>query len=393
MTEPNASAPARRPARGARWWEPRPGRSRGRTGWWERPGLSPSQERLFRTGTSILLILIVGGWSYALALTLIEGEPPPLTGRVTANPFAADAPQELVFLVDAALQPFVERAMGESGEVYIMVPQLGDTIVIPPGLPPDAAVGFTPADAEGGVLPAEVSPEGVVDAPQQPGIWNVVVSARGAIRTVPGVSVLTLVPLTDRRGGRIGSYLIGEWPTERRPRAGFEPPRGLVRVTPENMNMPVSRHFKLGDFLTKGQDNVWPKYVAISPRLLDKLELTIQELERLGHPVENVGVISGFRTPHYNMAGGDPRGRGALSRHMYGDAMDFYIDNNRDGRMDDLNGDGRVDIRDAQIIARAAEAVERRYPHLIGGIGIYRPNPGAHSGFVHLDTRGFRARW
>jgi hypothetical protein len=76
---------------------------------------------------------------------------------------------------------------------------------------------------------------------------------------------------------------------------------------------------------------------------------------------------------------------------MYGDAMDWFVDNDGDGRMDDLNGDGRVDIEDADH-ARAAERVERRYPHLVGGIG-HLPPTSAHAGFVHLDTRGYRARW
>jgi hypothetical protein len=222
------------------------------------------------------------------------------------------------------------------------------------------------------------------------------VQTRGALRAVPDLLVLAPVPAGEIRGGRIGSYLIGEWPTRRTGRAAgpaYDPPRGLVQVTPQNMNLPVSRHFVLGDFLTKGQDDVWPKYVVISPRLLDKLELTIQELEAAGVTVTNVGVVSGFRTPHYNMRGGDPRGRGALSRHMYGDAADIFIDNNRNGQMDDLNGDGRVDIRDSRMIAEAAERVERRYPHLVGGIGVYPPRRGAHSGFVHIDTRGYRARW
>jgi uncharacterized protein YcbK (DUF882 family) len=155
----------------------------------------------------------------------------------------------------------------------------------------------------------------------------------------------------------------------------------------------VSTHFQLQDFLTKGQEGVWPKYVALSTRLLDKLELTLQELERNGHPVEDVFVISGFRTPWYNASGGNTQGRGALSRHMYGDAADIAIDNNGDRCMDDLNGDGRADVRDARIIADAAEAVERTHPHLIGGIGIYRPEPGSHCGMVHIDTRGNRARW
>jgi uncharacterized protein YcbK (DUF882 family) len=130
----------------------------------------------------------------------------------------------------------------------------------------------------------------------------------------------------------------------------------------------------------------------MSPRLLDKLELTIDALEAMGHPVVDVGVISGFRTPTYNVSGGDPRGRGALSRQMYGDAMAHYIYNDGDGRMDDLKGDGRVDSGDGRVIVQAAERVEKEHPSLIGGIGLYRPT-GAHSGFVHIDTRGYRARW
>jgi hypothetical protein len=78
---------------------------------------------------------------------------------------------------------------------------------------------------------------------------------------------------------------------------------------------------------------------------------------------------------------------------MYGDAIDFYIDNDRDGRMDDLNGDGRVDLADLRIVVQAAERVERRFPELVGGIGVYPPRRGAHSGFIHIDARGTRARW
>ena len=158
------------------------------------------------------------------------------------------------------------------------------------------------------------------------------------------------------------------------------------------MSTPVSEHFVLGDFLTKGQTDVWPKYVVLSPRLLDKLELTVQELESKGIQVTDVGIISGFRTPWYNAHGGNPEGRASLSRHMYGDAMDVYIDSDGDKGMDDLNGDGRVDVADARVLAAAADAVEKAHGNLIGGIGVYRPT-GAHRGFVHIDTRGYRARW
>jgi hypothetical protein len=165
-----------------------------------------------------------------------------------------------------------------------------------------------------------------------------------------------------------------------------------VRVSPDQLDLPISRHLRVRHVITKGQHDVWPKYVLISPRLLDKFELTVDELNETGTPVDRIGVISGFRTPSYNEGGGETSGRGALSRHMYGDAIDWFVDNDGDGRMDDLNHDGKIDTNDGRLIAQAAERVERRYPELIGGIGLYRPT-GAHAGFVHIDTRGYRARW
>ena len=154
----------------------------------------------------------------------------------------------------------------------------------------------------------------------------------------------------------------------------------------------VSEHFRLGDFLTKDQPNVWPKYLVLDLRLVDKLELLIAALREAGHPVKGLHVMSGFRTPAYNALDVGPGNRSAISRHIYGDAADVYPDDDGDGQIDDLNGDGRVDLADARIVAEAAEDVERKYPELAGGIGIY-PATAAHGPVVHVDTRGTRARW
>ena len=120
-------------------------------------------------------------------------------------------------------------------------------------------------------------------------------------------------------------------------------------------DLPVSDHLTLGQFLTKDQVEVWPKYVALDLRLIDKLELVIQDLEQRGIKVEHMSVMSGFRTPRYNHSGGNTAGRANLSRHMYGDAADVFVDNDRNGNMDDINGDGRVDRRDAETLAQARE--------------------------------------
>ncbi|HYW49804.1 MAG TPA: hypothetical protein VE861_04310, partial [Gemmatimonadaceae bacterium] len=124
----------------------------------------------------------------------------------------------------------------------------------------------------------------------------------------------------------------------------------------------------------------------------DKLELTLDELQRMGHPVAHMKVMSGFRHPHYNAQGVGKGGRAVESRHQYGDAADVLADNDRDGRMDDLNGDGRVNGKDSELIARAVERVESAHPELIGGMGRYHAT-NAHGPFVHIDVRGNAARW
>jgi uncharacterized protein YcbK (DUF882 family) len=202
-----------------------------------------------------------------------------------------------------------------------------------------------------------------------------------------------LLPFTAKRDGNIGSYRVGFWPGERAGRiTGFAPPLGFIEVTRENQDTRLSEHFRLRDFLTKDQHSVWPKYLVVREELIDKLELIIQELNESGYPVRRLVVMSGFRTPQYNQRGVGAGGRASTSRHQYGDAADVFVDDNGDGRMDDLNGDGRVDHRDAQIILEAAERVERRYPELVGGVGVYRAN-SAHGPFAHVDVRGRRARW
>jgi uncharacterized protein YcbK (DUF882 family) len=355
---------------------------------WERTGLTAAQRHYLDLGLASLVVLLLFGWTYTAADALRTGDAPQIARRIAANPtpFSPNAPPNAAFLIDAALRQLVsvDELRGHSGEVRVVVRQPGEAAGIVDSLPAGVQPGYRPI---GGADTSLVTSGSA--APEEPGLWNVLLQARGAIRAIPDISLVTLVPRSTVRGGRLGSYRLGSWPEEK---GIYTPPSGFVRVTQENMNTYVSEHIQLKDFLTKGQEGVWPKYVAMSTLLLDKLELTFQELEREGHPVTNVFAVSGFRTPSYNESGGDPSGRAGLSRHMYGDAMDVAIDNDHDGLMDDLNGDGRVNTKDARILALAAQRVEQKYPDLVGGIGIYAPT-GGHHGFVHVDTRGYRARW
>jgi hypothetical protein len=226
-----------------------------------------------------------------------------------------------------------------------------------------------------------------------------------SVARTPGVHVLrdssrsslftfiTLRPFSDKVKGRLGGYRMGYWPFERRKvrseaYAGLD---GFIEVTRENQDTQVSEHFRLRDFLTKDQRDVWPKYLVLDTKLVDKLELIIDDLVGRGYDVRHVSVMSGFRTPQYNQKGVG-RGRADASRHQYGDAADVFVDNDRDGRMDDLNRDGRIDTRDARILLGAVDRVEAEYPGLVGGAGVYGATR-AHGPFTHIDARGSRARW
>jgi len=205
---------------------------------------------------------------------------------------------------------------------------------------------------------------------------------------------VNLVPFTEKKKGMLGTYRMGSWPAEQRKVAAdrYGNPAGFIQVTPENQNTRISEHFRLRDFLTKDQSTVWPKYLVLQENLVDKLELLIGALNSRGVKVTRMSVMSGFRTPQYNERGVGAGGRAQNSRHQYGDAADVFVDNDGNGGMDDLNGDGRVNTADARYLAKVVEEVEQDHPSLTGGVGIYSAT-SAHGPFVHVDVRGVKARW
>ncbi|HLB09951.1 MAG TPA: D-Ala-D-Ala carboxypeptidase family metallohydrolase [Gemmatimonadaceae bacterium] len=207
-------------------------------------------------------------------------------------------------------------------------------------------------------------------------------------------SLITMLPFSAKLRGRIGTYRMGNWPYEHRaPRtSGDANPEGFIEVTADNESTYVSDHFRLSDFLTHDQQDTWPKYLVLNEKLVDKLELVIDDLNAHGVRVDHLSVMSGFRTPEYNVQGVGKGGRARDSRHQYGDAADVFVDNDGSGRMADLNHDGRVNYRDAQVIRDAVDRVEAAHPELVGGVGVYRGN-SMHGPFAHIDARGVRARW
>lgn len=203
---------------------------------------------------------------------------------------------------------------------------------------------------------------------------------------------ITLKPWRDKLGSHINTYHVGWWPGENgRMSEHYANPAGFIEVTPAVADLQLSTHFRLADFITHDQERIWPKYVVLREELLDKLELVLLMLQAQGVPTRHVVVLSGFRTPQYNRRASF-EGAAYASRHQYGDAADLIIDADRNGRMDDLNRDGVVNFQDTDVIRRAVELVERKYPDLVGGLGLYHAT-GPRGPFAHIDVRGTRARW
>ncbi len=237
-------------------------------------------------------------------------------------------------------------------------------------------LGGADSAVQGGVLTQALR------APQQPGFYRLALETAGGVSRVlvDGPALAVLVPFEEKQGTTLNGYRIGRYIGERR--ADGKRPNGFLEVGPNDLELRVSEHLQVKDFLTHDGSTVWPRYVALEPALLDKLELVVAAIARArGGLLDSrltIDVHSGFRTPLHNRR---VPNSARDSRHQYGDAADIAID---------ADGNGRINSRDLALIARAVEQVEMMYPELQGGLGVY--TLGASS-YVHIDVRGQSVRW
>jgi hypothetical protein len=249
------------------------------------------------------------------------------------------------------------------------------------------AGGRLTATAGGGSLREEGVDRWSWVAPGEPGFHAVrIVSSQP--RDTMHLTFMVARPAHDVRDGSLNGYAIGRYqPRPASMPAAYEPPRGFVEARPEDYDILVAPNFRLGQFLCKQPGD--PQYLLASARLLIKLGTLLDAVNEAGYATPALTVMSGFRTPAYNRAIGNATD---FSRHLWGDAADVYVDNDGDGDMDDLNGDGRRDLQDARWLAGVAERMMAREPGLTpGGLSVYRRNP-VHGPFLHVDARGQRAR-
>jgi hypothetical protein len=230
-------------------------------------------------------------------------------------------------------------------------------------------------------------------APQTPGVHKVDVHLR-ADAAVTGyqtisIQLLVMVPAQHISNGYLNGYRVGQYPPALKNLSSYQAPGGFIEVTVKNQNLRISPNFTLGQFLCK-QKGGFPKYLALKPTLLNKLEELLLDVNARSITTPTFAVMSGYRTPYYNQAIKNVPN----SYHIYGGAADIYIDVDGDGAMDDINRDGIQNQADATLLYEWADSLAARHnrPDLVGGVGEYT-STSAHGPFVHIDVRGVPARW
>ena len=114
-------------------------------------------------------------------------------------------------------------------------------------------------------------------------------------------------------------------------------------------------------------------YWLLDKRILYKVIELQDELEKMGHNRNAMFLRSGHRHPRRN----DEVGGATKSQHLSGKAVDISVQ--------DINRDGKYTEADKKIVLDLAE---NKIIKNSGGVGLY---PGTRA--VHLDIRGYRARW
>jgi hypothetical protein len=251
----------------------------------------------------------------------------------------------------------------------------------------DSTVGYT-AEAAAGRLARLGASRWRWTAPETKGLYPIRVRDSVSGETVT-LNAFVLVPMPT--AATIAGFMVGQYQDQPlRGDPAYARPVGFVEVTEENRETLVAPHFTLGQFVSK-QAGGFPTYLVLRERLLLKLEMLLEEVRSARIPATTFRILSGYRTPFYNRSIGNET---RYSRHVYGDAADIYVDEDEDGMMDDLNGDGKSTLDDARVLGEVIEALSEKswFQPFEGGLGLYGANR-LHGPFVHVDVRGYPARW
>ncbi len=243
-------------------------------------------------GWTLSRVAVVGLFAIGVAALVIANPPATLFSTV----FGSD---------DARAGPKITTsagAFGESGEVRLQVRMPGELFDFPieiDGMDASRSYLWVKAADSSAVVEASPLTGTTVKAPLFAGLFRLAIVTESGRHVVDSIVVAVLVPFSTKLGSTLNGYRIGRYRWERLGGDATPPPVGFLQVLPEDIGLQVSAHVRLGDFLTHDNQDVWPRYIALDPRILDKIasvftDLGVKDFEM---PMD---VSSGFRTPLYN---------------------------------------------------------------------------------------------
>lgn len=224
-------------------------------------------------------------------------------------------------------------------------------------------------------------------APDRSGLTRLTISDEGT--QLMQLNIFVMTPADSLVNGAIEGYRIGDYPPPLDDSPVYLPPDGFIRVTRDMLGVNLSPNFKLGQFVEQ-QDGRYPKYVVLRERLLLKLEAFLEYLNEVEISAESLSVVRGYITPVVNQRLGGMRD----SRHIYGGAATFIVDNDNDGRMDDIDRNGTLNRADGVALFDLADELFYRpgKEYLKGGLYLY-DDASLNTTLLMMDARGFRKRW
>lgn len=230
-------------------------------------------------------------------------------------------------------------------------------------------------------------------APQKKGHYSISIKVRGSNKRESEIklNVFVLHPFEEKEGQYLEGFKIGNYPEIPADKKDhYSKPDGFFKIDESNLELNLTPHFKVKQFLTNQSDKL-PQYIAIQESLLLKLEYLLAEVNNSGIKADTFGIVSLYRSPYFNKKIGNNTD---LSRHIFGDAADIFIDNTGNEWMDDLNGDGHSSLSDAEILYDLAVNLDQKdeFSQIKGGVSSYKGN-GVRGPFIHIDTRGFHVSW
>jgi hypothetical protein len=234
--------------------------------------------------------------------------------------------------------------------------------------------------------------------PEKPGIYRISFANADGKQFRVSMLVPTYVPdsasgyALGRRIGAYGNTASGPDDVRKYPSL-YRPPKYFVEITPETETLSLSPRVKVGDLVALTSKENPTRHVNFAPvdySLIAKIEAAWRVFSKTHPEIPQWRYISWFRTPAHNKG----QGGATFSRHPYGDACDIIVDLDNDWRMDDINGDGKVNMADAVEIVSVFEELEFGGAVKIGGLGAYEyPGDESTGSSVHIDARGYFERW